>query len=106
MRRIHLVLVLALALGAGLLGSIGPPAARASSRDVLLEDLRIEPVQSAIYHQAERPGKVVRIVPWVEKDGGYRLLAVTELGWVFESGDDPGQWTLVGQIVVDPVGAP
>ena len=106
MRRIHLILfLLALALGAGL-GSIGPPAAQASSRDVLLEDLRMEPVQSAIYYQAERPGKVVRIVPWVEEDGSYRLLAVTELGWVFESGGDPGQWTLVGQILVGRGEAP
>jgi hypothetical protein len=99
MQRIVLYAVLAgcaLAMG---LGVPAPSTAVAASRAVLLEDLRLEPVDNAIYHQPERPGKVVRVLPWLAEGGGYRLLAVTELGWVYLSGDDPSEWTLVGHIL-------
>jgi hypothetical protein len=80
-----------------------PQLVSASSREVLLEDLpspeRLGQVEDDIHHRAERPGKVVRVVPWFEQDGSYKVLVITEAGWVYESGADPSQWTLVGRVL-------
>jgi hypothetical protein len=79
-----------------------PQLGSASSRDVLLEDLRspvLGEIQDDIHHRAERPGKVVRIIPWFESDGSYRVVAITEAGWVYQSGDDPSEWAFIGRIL-------
>jgi len=88
---------LAVALGMGLMSL--PNTFASTSRDVLIEDLTTGSVEADIYHRAERPGRVVRIVPWLEADGDFSLLAITEVGWVYQSGDDPSEWTLVGRIL-------
>lgn len=90
---------LILVLGLSLVGM--PVASARSSRDVLLEDLTIGSSEADIYHRAERPGAVVRLVPWVDGDGSAYLLAITELGWVYRSGDNPSEWTLVARIFED-----
>jgi hypothetical protein len=84
------------------------PRAMAGSdpeRDALLEDLRnfergqIGPVADDVFHHPERPGKVVRVIPWVGPDGTYAIVAVTEAGWVYRSGRDLSEWTLAGRIL-------
>ena len=93
--RTALFFLIMVVLGMGL----GLPAASArSSRDVLLEDLTVKSTENDIYHMAERPGAVVRLIPWVDEDGSYHVLAVTELGWVYKSGSDASQWELIGRI--------
>ncbi len=74
-------------------------------RDALLEDLRnfeqgqTGPVQDDVFHRPERPGKVVRVLPWMGPDGSYAIVAITEVGWVYRSGRDLSDWVLVGRIL-------
>lgn len=74
-------------------------------RDALLEDLRnfehgqLGPVQDDVFHRPERPGKVVRVLPWMGPDGSYAIVAITEVGWVYRSGRDLSDWVLVGRIL-------
>lgn len=84
------------------------PRAMAGSdpeRDAMLEDLRnfergqTGPVQDDVFHHPERPGKVVRVIPWLGADGTYAIVAVTEAGWVYRSGQDLSEWVLVGRIL-------
>jgi hypothetical protein len=84
------------------------PRAMAGSdpeRDALLEDLRAfehgqtGPVQDDTFHHPERPGKVVRVIPWMGPDGSYAIVAITEVGWVYRSGQDLSEWILVGRIL-------
>jgi hypothetical protein len=83
--------------------AVSPRSVSATSREVMLEDLtlpdQLGPIQDDIHHRAERPGRVVRVVPWFAPDGTYRVLAITEAGWVYESGSDPSQWSLVGRVL-------
>ncbi len=71
----------------------------------MLEDLRafqrgqVGPVQDDIFHKPERPGKVVRALPWFDADGAYAIVVITEAGWVYRSGDDLSQWMLVGRVL-------
>jgi hypothetical protein len=74
-------------------------AVASTSREVLIEDLTVGSTEDDIYHRDERPGRIVRLVPWVDEDGGYSLLAITEVGWVYQSGDDASEWTLIGRIL-------
>jgi hypothetical protein len=94
----HVVLM---ALGF-LLVSAMPSDAPASPREVLLQDLiyhdPTHPFDKDIYHRPERPGNIVRIVPWLGSDGSYSLLAISELGWVYQSQGGPDAWELVGCI--------
>jgi hypothetical protein len=89
-----LILVLAMAIAFTSL----PVTALAASREVMLEDLEVGEIQNDLYHRAARPGKVVRVVPWMSEDGRYTLLAVTETGWVYQTEADPTSWKLVGRI--------
>ena len=75
-----------------------PISAGASSREVLLEDLLVGAVENDIHHRPERPGKIVRVVPWMGEDGSYSVLAISEVGWVYKAEGDPGNWILVGRI--------
>jgi hypothetical protein len=95
----HLLLA-GLVLAAGLIVLAGSPiTAPATPRDVMLEDLRTPgPIENDIYHRAERPGNIVRVVPWVGADGSYSLIAVSEVGWVYQTGAGPTEWTLIGNI--------
>jgi len=76
-----------------------------AERDALLEDLRnfehgqTGPVQDDVFHRPERPGKVVRVIPWMGPDGSYAIVAITEVGWVYRSGRDLSEWVLVGRIL-------
>jgi hypothetical protein len=83
---------------AALCVAILPSLSAASSRDVMLEDLRTTEVQDDLYHRGERPGKVVRVVPWIDEDGDYSVLAITEVGWVYQAAGDPSEWVLIGRI--------
>lgn len=80
-------------------------ARRDPERDALLEDLRnfeqgqTGPVQDDVFHRPERPGKVVRVIPWMGPDGSYAIVAITEVGWVYRSGRDLSEWVLVGRIL-------
>jgi hypothetical protein len=76
-----------------------PQEMLATGRDVLIEDLTVGSTEDDVYHRDERPGAVVRVVPWIREDGSYSLLAVTEVGWVYQAGDDPSEWTLIGRIL-------
>ena len=40
----------------------------------------------------------MRVVPWVGADGSYSLIAVSEVGWVYQSNGSPDEWTLIGNI--------
>lgn len=71
--------------------------AHATSREVMIEDLTIGHIENDIHHRAERPGKIVRVVPWIQADGSYAVVAITEVGWVYQSTDSMN-WTLVGQV--------
>jgi len=95
----HLLLA-GLGIVAGFIIIAGSPiTAPATPRDVLLEDLdTLGPIENDIYHRAERPGAIVRVVPWVGADGSYSLIAVSEAGWVYESDGGPDEWVLIGNI--------
>jgi hypothetical protein len=94
----HLLLA-GLGLVAGFVVLVASPiTAPATPREVMLQDLRMpNEIENDIYHRPERPGNIVRVVPWVE-NGSYSLIAVSECGWVYQSGDNPNEWTLVGNI--------
>lgn len=101
MQRLGRQLLLAgLGIVAGFLIIAGSPiTAPATPRDVLLEDLSmLGEVENDIYHRAERPGAIVRVVPWLDDDGNYSLIAISEVGWVYQCGSNPNEWTLVGNI--------
>jgi hypothetical protein len=78
-----------------------PGPSGASSRDVMLEDLRAPEIQDDLYHRGERPGRIVRVVPWMDEHGGYSVLAITEVGWVYQAMGDPSEWVLVGRVFDD-----
>ena len=98
-RAVQLFVMMAVGL---LLVSAMPSDAPASPREVLLQDLiyrdPTHPFDKDIYHRPERAGNIVRIIPWLGSDGSYSLLAISELGWVYQSLGGPGEWELVGCI--------
>ncbi|HWN81684.1 MAG TPA: hypothetical protein VNM87_06290 [Candidatus Udaeobacter sp.] len=101
MQRLGRQLLLAgLVLAAGFIVlAVSPITAPATPREVMLEDLdTLGPIENDIYHRAERPGAIVRVVPWVGADGSYSLIAVSEVGWVYQSDGGPGDWVLIGNI--------
>jgi len=95
----HLLLA-GLGIVAGCIFIAGSPVtAPATPRDVLLEDLsQLGEIENDIYHRAERPGAIVRVVPWMDADGNYSVIAISEVGWVYQSGSSPDEWILVGNI--------
>jgi hypothetical protein len=101
MQRLGRQLLLAgLVLAAGIIMLASSPiTAPATPRDVLLQDLYTPgEIENDIYHRAERPGAIVRVVPWVGADGSYSLIAVSETGWVYQTGEGPTDWLLIGNI--------
>ncbi len=82
-------------VAAGIL--VSTSSAFAAPREVLIEDLTLGHIRNDIHHRPERPGKVVRVVPWVGAEGGYSVIAITEVGWVYQS-SDASSWQLVGRI--------
>lgn len=96
---VRLLVLLGLVFG---VMALVPHGASTAPRHVMIQDLtapKIGPITDDMYFRAQRPGKVVRVVPWFEPDGSYRVLVITEVGWVYQSGDDPSEWTLVGRIL-------
>ncbi len=100
-----LIVVLFIAVAAAFLPRAG--ASEDPERTALLEDLRafqrgqVGPIGDDIFHHPERPGKVVRVVPWFGADGHYAIVAITEVGWVYRT-NDLSNWELVGKILETP----
>ena len=43
---------------------------------------------------------VVVAAPWIDRDGSYSVLAITEVGWVYQA-RETDEWVLVGRIYHD-----